>query len=1668
MVSELRVAVTILPVGPRKLPIKGTSRWFAVQIAAGYDEQPAENWEHWRDNLWPWKLLDSQLSNPPLDLKVELKAWRVPKNQAEPKVSPEVAPGQSVRAEHSNFSENLRIRVVNAYQGSSANDIDLRLIRPWEKTGINDYDPQKDFPARLQYLATLPGSVAQCLAATVYVEVSADHLLDGQNPPQLFDEILWITPLSIKVGATVYKFDGKEPTVVNDGDGNSTNTYQVGYDTNGAPPLKVISFGPGFNIKRLESDTVASGFDFNNYWINISSGDSRFADVEELLRRVFDPFAAIRSVPEALIQSFLRLDEAPKDPSIPIDVTTAIRDLLLVREFVLFLQTKTIIVNGSKEDGGGLYQLLSLLGARLNLSHDQIRLIIKSIPDILWVLESASLVSHIGRIAECLNIPGPVDRAMVGQVAGRMGYPAITEWLARAFDIAFNATAGLPPDSVKAWNFSEDLPELSPVEKRRWLSERQQALAGGVVLDFVDAQIATKIKMLIGESAKNLRDKSKDELVGQWISRLRSVLANVGVGTEVRAALSSIEPPYLRIEQLLKLLDEDFKTPSEQFAKLQIDSAYVDQPSGKPELPGRGMTLLIGCPGSRLIHEDAQPNSSLLLHRVDQNTSVFGELSGIALFGRRGSAEADLSARPWHLLTGGVVFAGELEEGNVFDKKYGDEKKDFWIRDELLPVPIRPVFRDKVFRADVEYHGAPMSTESPLKALYREKVSVAATPAPAFTYQSIGAYKDNSASDLGAMAELGAALALRYGDWYQFKGGLVDQAGGLPSEIARTNDEPWRLSLKIEPDQIPQDDPNQPPSKFQYLRAVPVGEINVTPQEIDECPHWPQIPTGVALRSKEWLRARGREPDAVPALLVSEKQADGSPRLRSTVSNYKVSLRPPSTDEFTLVRWGAPALALADQDKAKRFLDLSKAWSLLIDERDKPPVCDVKTIPVHDPAVVAVGIRVQGFDESGNPAGNGPFVCPIKFEVDGTKSIFTMKPVMLNITGGKYKDQYQCNCSGLNIDLTVPEGCFVCIEICALVAKEDFSSRFDGLRMQELLDTSQNWKDYIAFKPLMLLVEGASDLLPKASELYEGFRLSVDKDVVGVVNVTFQKQVKHLQFVDTFTIERQRWTWRNRPLVYDELVENIPSDDERRRRLASGPPCDVLEPGADKKAVTQSWEAIAGLDRAFVSRGEKSDRWPREVSTSKICDGTDKPVLLLSDTLDDLVDIAAYLRYRLSVRSRYAPVLDPALANQQAKGEERDDLPDQSWRRTCVGFRGQFVKPPKVLSVIPLTRTLAEEPLPSTHPDLFTTPFLLVLDEEAYREYGLGERIEVRLALENLDISENTQRFVPRRVGKLSDHYLCDGTNAFKENTYENEEQNKGNPVLLDVFGPFGHTLDISPDEALANASTYVVYPPPLPDNKSIGARWVMFVRARRVLDAPSDPKKMFSQFSDSFAVYTRPNSRRLVRPMLDSDVSERMATLDTATPKLTLAELEILLDPTPDPIFSSRDPRKNSVAFGLYRYYLLVSELVRDPVQDVETEKPVALYQFAITNGNEYPKADSCTVEFKSGSSIKLTQLGDAVPDSRNAYRGRVLEVKVNGQYDKETPLDAKMDFFDFWRNVVLAHPESGWPGKPDDLNDRPDAQGVIEVLSDAFRIIVTGSNIRSQTHVAGESDQA
>lgn len=881
-------------------------------------------------------------------------------------------------------------------------------------------------------------------------------------------------------------------------------------------------------------------------------------------------------------------------------------------------------------------------------------------------------------------------------------------------------------------------------------------------------------------------------------------------------------------------------------ATIERELPESDSAAAVVALPGEAIDLVVGPEHLRLRHETVEAG----------HDGGLDQIGGFGILVRRAADLDQLATQPWSLGTASVLVIDrdDVLEAHPRIDATSPTPELAW-DDEVHLHGITATFSDDVMRADLRYDGSPITAPSPLRFVHRERLAAGSegpTQLAPLRYESVGAlaasldHRDRSRTP-----------PLRYGDWYEIAAFAIDRAGGLPAELAEGSASTFKWSALADPSL------NPPASEFiRYLRRVPVGDINVVPGGLSGPGEWPAPPRDVVLRATEWFQAQGGETESTPAILLSREGAWKGP-LPGTRLSFDVTLSAPQIDEFTLARWAMPpkgadvaALSALKQELVRIYRD--RDAQLAAPDAKAVPLARHAQLLASDPAVVAIGIRVTFVSERFTNAPSPPLVIPFL-----RSTPFKAEPLGLRVTSGPADDVTPLPNW---VVVTVAEGHFARIELGSLLDPASWS-RFDPAAMADLIE-SDPWTsggiDYRAFRTSTLLVECATVDLPDKAALYNAFRLSPRED--GSVCVEFRPDapasIAYFANVDRFTLRRQRWTWRNTPLLLGEGVDADATPDEKRRLAASGLPADLWKlttnVAPDESELVMRFDTLAVLDRGLVDRGEWSHRWPR-AAAGEPAQSTD---LTLDDR--DAINAADYLRYGLVVRSRYAGVFPalPGLSSERIAEVPgpRDWEPMRRWRRIVMPYRGDRarLKPPRVLAVLPLTRDPDQLPPMIAPGDIGTqaTPFLVILDETWFRECGHGEALEARVVPVAKEIGDPPDDApgvdVHYRAGPLPDLWTVSAGKRF----VDGPDEGVTGRFPLSAFGPFGYSLDRTGNEALSNASAFVLWVPP-----GASAQWWLGVRFRRVLyDAPNSAPVARSDDSEVWNLYTTRGSQDLLR----------------------------------------------------------------------------------------------------------------------------------------------------------------------------------------------------------------
>jgi hypothetical protein len=1060
----------------------------------------------------------------------------------------------------------------------------------------------------------------------------------------------------------------------------------------------------------------------------------------------------------------------------------------------------------------------------------------------------------------------------------------------------------------------------------------------------------------------------------------------------------------------------------------------ADEP--RPSLPNESLHFRVGAPEVALLHEDeAQASNS-------------GDLAQIAALGAlvRRSSSKDFTGRSWRLVTAGI---GVLDpDGKLKTRPFGQptlngNQETLTHTPDAIARGLTTAFEDGVLKSELLYRGEHPGTSPVLRFVHRDTLEnqdrddqnqpLTLTRLSSLTFEAPGLL-----GDAITYVEHTLAPAFRYGDWLEVAVPAFDRTGGMPALLDASthgvsgNDSfnpvfKWSaLSASLQP-------PGAVPVEF--LRRVPVGELNLLAK--NEGDDWPTPPSGVTLRCREWIAARLKAADNAPVLVLGDPSifTDGTDRKRDAPAMHAFRVDLPRVDEFTLSRWAMPPVGSDAASAAPLKDELARIFTerdaLLEKEAPDDTEADKKaarmaatTLLPHEPAVAAVGIRVTIVDSTGNEI-TKTFTQPVVRTTPFAAKALTFTVSLSGTAAGP-------------IDWSVPAGSFASIELRPLVAFADYA-RFEHAAMKELVDAEvwddtngQTQKKYRAFAASRVLVESADALLPDAQDLYNA--LSLELDTVGAVRVLLDDAGvsvgrrpafrEAMTFVDKFSVPRERWRWRNLPLLDPDATPPDPKDspaaiDDWRRLATSGLPQALWDAAKrDTDEHVHRFDVIASTDRGFVKRAVLSGVLPR---------GGSEPLsrALLGTDDRDAIASADYLRFGLIVRSRYAGMFRSSSGSEQTA---RKAQPSSSfelsprWRRSVAPFRGgRDLKPLRILAVLPLTRMPKKNPFPGLVSNS-ATGFLVVLDESWFREYGEGESLEAYLTLEPREIGDNDANGNPNpnpfRAAPLPDHHVLpanpQGAKPYYRNSLATEDDEfNGNQLVgprhpLCVYGPFGYTLDRADSQSLANATAFVVYPPP-----DVGPHWWMGVRVRRVLrsfDAEVKPVARRSEPSNIQNLYTLPGN-------LTSPVKLTSLLTLRKDRSIELQDLTLHLEPTPN---------TDAAVMKQYAYALVFGRRVADGGRGVD----VLLPRFAcwLDPGN----ADT----WRPVTDVKQLPTGEALT-------GRVVEILLNGRPSQSPLLEPSTNSLQTLLMKLL-------PVEQDGRAPVQDSLGAARRISDEFTVIV------------------
>lgn len=1544
--------------------------WFALQCSVAFDGPLPDGTdvEAALRKVMPWTLLGAQGAadtRGPV-APVPLRAFVVQADGTSAQV------GTAARAELPTSSGSEFARSIRS--AAESHLLNLAIERPtsivwkFDNQAGPDGDEGGSLGEFLQYLCSLPGEVARQAGTVLYFSIAAADLFEFPDGSASVSKEakLWVAPEQLYLDGALAL--SSAPAKV-----QSALYLESTYAAEGQ--TRVTTRGPGAVLADLlvpmDDHPV---FSLRSYGVGVREASSDLLRLESIVLDAVDGATRSRALTDTLIQDVFRLVRERTPVALPEDARKAIRAADQVLAFAA--RCRESVFREACSLVGECLALQLASDAEAASFRQQLAAVVRQ--PVIDKSSPSNLVLSLGKI---LGVKAAPAKDMLEPLAAQCSEASLSALLVAELGRALDDGTGLPLTLLgrvrEAWkgmadgdNMSRRL-ALAQIGWRDWREQHEAQPLLNSLQDLGGSSLTPK---------KALRARVRDAVAGVWtagyLQQVTGILQLGWIDPAEGVALAG-DPN----ESALRIAD----------AVLSIAWSEEETRRTAPATSNGGFLFALGEEMNELVHLHPQGVQEA------EWSDGFAAVSGFGIMVRRASPGQDMAARPWRLVTGGLA---RLASGATLDTP--------------LAIPQRVVFDRNLWRAETEYAGTHLLTQSSLADAYGE------------TGHSHG---DGSADNCliayappSTIAQL-SPPPLRYGDSYQVAAFVIDQGAGLPKAIAKP-DAPWSLDPAALDDPLLDIDAAKY-TKEPYRRCASVGDLSIAPAGPDG--RWPLLPPGVHLRAKEWWQAASKDGTQAPVVLLRE---DGDALIQNEVPQRTAfNVFPPSVDEHVLLRWAAPPV---DAMTNALFDDLVRAYTdlLLARAREGTVKSPAQDLLPHDPAVRKIGVRATFVDASNAIRRSTPVSVDLK-PISPDRP-FTTRPVSVQVSGHK-EWMFDVDKATGTVTVQLPAGEFMCLELFPMVSAVDMSERFDMDVVAPQLAMDVSIPGWVAFKPAVFLAETASAKLPRSADLYENFRVSYVGDAVSAkpVECRFRQTVADLVMVQSFLIEREKWVWRNLPMSTTSDLNDL-AGGALLRRLSGGLP-DASFANPDGNVDVTAWETIANVDNGLSVRTPVNAVWPSQAPDDKRAGGPAGATVLHMDALEGSPQ-GMYLRYRLTVNSRYAPVI---VGNSKRMQEGPNG---ETWRRCVAPARVQRVRPLKVLGLIPLTESVGSPP-PGFGEG--ARPFVVLLDEIWFREYGVNERLEVVLALENPDIladdgsgqSSEERDLRPFRVGRLPDHHLPKpvdqdddpyGAKRYFLGTLTNEAGAAATPKQLQAFGPFGFTMDTTPDEALANATAFVVTPPA---EWMIGPHWAMFVKLRRVLDYPNvaPEDQVRSEWSDAKSVYTLPDARKLCS-------GEGRVVYEHSAQILRLEDMTWILDPV------SETDGQASPARSDYRYFIMVSRLVTDAGSETQREVPIGLIRVAP------PAAEAALTQ---GISAGAVWIGTTEPP-KGSLRGRLLEIWAEARLDdgEASRLDEVQNPVEFWNGLLRPIEGFGEPGKDDSTEDEEDAAGMIRRVSPSFEV--------------------
>lgn len=416
-------------------------------------------------------------------------------------------------------------------------------------------------------------------------------------------------------------------------------------------------------------------------------------------------------------------------------------------------------------------------------------------------------------------------------------------------------------------------------------------------------------------------------------------------------------------------------------------------------------------------------------------------------------------------------------------------------------------------------------------------------------------------------------------------------------------------------------------------------------------------------------------------------------------------------------------------------------------------------------------------------------------------------------------------------------GDVVVVQLFAAVRKERFSDavpplgirRFDrSVREASVgnLDDkdlpSDGTDTYRLFSLHEIAIEAASQALPLAQELAAaisgqivGHMPAAADERAGDVRLDFTRTANvAMDAVGSVTVGTQAWHWTGRPLppfpfkaprCFNAFPHDDPSDPYDANPTKRAPP-----PSASEYPFL--WDIAGFAERLDETLGDPTVAVPIAESVDASGKASPAPRRIARNS-PQRMEVARYLRFRASVRSRYEAAyaaIGTQLAPRSANWESSSGLWTTPWYRILRPAAAPADVPkPSIKAILPLTRALKEgdEALP-------VSGVLAVMDGAWYEHAGLADWM-----LAGVEVAHRAKLLNPATSAPGAARAVEIGPDPLVR-TYGLSNQSpleKRSPTTVDelrtvapvkISGPLGHGFDTGTATGLFLNSSFVVRPP--------------------------------------------------------------------------------------------------------------------------------------------------------------------------------------------------------------------------------------------------------------------